>query len=78
MQYVLICGKARVSNNSNNWDFVCVCVCVSAVPWLYSGHAKKGVLNQRQLQEVTAVTTHYLQEMGTLNSMFTYKTLSII
>lgn len=54
---------------------MCVCVCVYAVP---CGHAKKGVLNQRQLQEVTAVTTPCLKEMGTLNSMFTYKTLSII
>ena len=47
-----------------------------AAPWPYSGHVRKGVLNQRQLQEVTAVTTHFLQAMGTLHSTFTYKHLS--
>ena len=57
---------------------VCVCVCVSAAPQLLSGHVRKGALNQRLLQEGTAVTTHCQQATGTLNSMFTFQKIYMV
>lgn len=50
-----------------------MCLCVCAVPRPRSEHVRKGVLNQRQRQEATAVTTLCLLETEMLNSMFVLK-----
>lgn len=72
--------EGQQSATSAITETVCIylCICVYAVPWLYSEHVRKVVLSQRLLQEATAVMTRSSQAMGTPNSMFTYILVCIV